>query len=82
MTSVITEVMWRKLLERDDYQCLNCNLTVGLQPAHYIARSLLGTDDLDNFFLLCGECHRANHLHLLIVKRIKGHFFFKDNRKQ
>ncbi len=81
MTSVVSEVAWRELLERDDYQCLNCNSTTGLQPAHYRARSKLGSDSVDNLLLMCGECHRAHHDHKLIIKRIKGHFFFKDKRK-
>ncbi len=79
--SVVTETTWRALLERDDYGCLSCNSTLGLQPAHYRARSLLGNEVLDNLMLLCGECHRAQHDNLLIVKRINRHFFFKDKRK-
>ena len=80
MSSVVTETVWRALLDRDDYQCLNCNSTTGLQPAHYRARSLLGPDELDNLLLLCGECHQAHHICLLIIKKIQGHFFFKDKR--
>ena len=81
MASVVSEIVWRELLERDDYQCLNCNSTTGLQPAHYLARSKLGPDFVDNLLLVSGECHRAHHDHRLIIKRINGHFFSKDKRK-
>ncbi len=81
MPSVVSAETWEALLERDEYQCLQCNADEGLQPAHYIARSLLGDDSLENLVLLCGECHRAHHNHKLVIKRIGDHFFFKDLRR-
>ncbi len=80
MASVVSDETWRLLLARDDYQCRHCNVEEGLQPAHYLAQSLLGDEALGNLVLLCGECHRAHHDNKLIIKRIKNHFFFKDLR--
>lgn len=76
--SVISKETWLYLLERDDYMCLKCNREVGLQPAHYLARSLLGGEDPDNMMILCYECHRALHDGNLTVKRISGHFYFGE----
>jgi 5-methylcytosine-specific restriction endonuclease McrA len=80
MACVVDEKTWIALLERDDYCCLNCNSIEGLQPAHYIPRSLGGTEHIDNLMLLCNECHRRQEDGKLIVKRIKDRFYFGDRK--
>ena len=75
--SVVTEKVWGELLVRDDFTCLHCNSQENLQPAHYIDRSLGGSDELDNMMLLCSECHRSLHNGYLRVREVNGKFFFK-----
>ena len=77
---VLTEERWRELLVRDDFACRNCNSQEQLQPAHVIARSKLGTDDLSNLILLCFTCHRKHHDGKLIIQNIKGNFFLREVR--
>jgi 5-methylcytosine-specific restriction endonuclease McrA len=81
--SVISEKLYRELLERDEYACLHCNGEEDLQPAHYIARSRRQNKEetVDDYMLLCNKCHRALHDRRLVVVRVKGHFFFGQRRK-
>ena len=78
MTSVVSEAVWLQLLERDEYKCLNCNNEEDLQPAHYIARSLLGSNDVENIMLLCAYCHTKQEQKRLLVRKINNKFFFKE----
>jgi len=77
---VLTEEQWRALLERDGYACKNCNSEDQLQPAHYIHRSVGGSNILENVILLCFTCHRKHHDRKLIIKKIKGYFFLREVR--
>ena len=80
--SVISDELYRELLERDEYMCLKCNSEEGLQPAHYVARSRQQNveETVDDYMLLCNECHRALHDRRAIVVRVNGHFYFGDIR--
>lgn len=74
----VSDEVWRQLLIRDDFKCLNCNSENELSPAHYKSRgSKEGTDDLDNLMLLCFKCHRKSHDGKLLIRKINGHFFFQ-----
>ena len=77
---VLTEEVWRALLERDGYACKNCNSEEDLQPAHVVHRSLGGSNALENVILLCFKCHRKHHDRKLTIQRIKGYFFLKEVR--
>jgi len=78
MSNIPDEVK-RIVLERDDYQCLNCGREDYLEPAHYKAKSQLGTDNVDNIMTLCSECHRKQHDGKLQIIKIGLKFFFKEN---
>jgi 5-methylcytosine-specific restriction endonuclease McrA len=80
--SVISDELWRELLKRDNYRCLNCNGEEDLQPAHVVARSVATTaeETVDDYMLPCFSCHRKSHNGKLIVRKIEGKFFFKEYR--
>lgn len=80
--SVISKVLYRELLERDDYACIHCNSDEGLQPAHYEARSTHPNrvEVVDDYMLLCNECHRKHTIAKLKVLRLGGRFFFREVR--
>lgn len=78
--SVISDELYRELLERDNYCCLKCSAEEGLQPAHYVAKSRRQNveETVDDYMLLCNDCHRALHDRKLMVERFGGHFFFGE----
>ena len=76
----VSEELWLKLLERDDQHCINCLSERELTPAHYVSRGRGGPDVLENLMLLCFECHRKLHDGKLLVIRLSGNFFFKQNK--
>ena len=80
--SVISKAIYRELLERDGYACINCNSEEGLQPAHYEARSTHPNPDekVEDYMLLCNVCHRKHTEAKLRVRRIGGRFFFREVR--
>jgi len=47
----------RDLIERDGYKCAHCGKEHGLTIDHIIPLSRGGTNDLDNFQLLCPSCN-------------------------
>lgn len=80
-SSGVDEATWLALVARDDHRCLHCNAESNLTPAHYDARGSKGKaadSSLGNLMLLCFDCHRRTHDGKLLVKKINGHFFFKE----
>ena len=46
------------VLKRDNYKCVNCNMTgKELHVHHIVPRSEGGTNDLFNLVTLCDDCH-------------------------
>ena len=47
----------KRVLKRDDWQCLRCGSLKDLQIHHQIKRSQQGDDSLENLITLCAHCH-------------------------
>ena len=58
-SSGVDDATWKLLLERDNFQCLNCNSELNLAPAHYKSRGSGGASNLEDLMLLCWNCHRT-----------------------
>ena len=74
----VDDKTWKLLLERDNFQCLNCNSENDLAPAHYKSRGSGGESNLENLMLLCFFCHHKHHTGKLKIKLIDGHFYFRE----
>jgi 5-methylcytosine-specific restriction endonuclease McrA len=58
----------RVVLARDKHMCRACQSTHGLEMHHVIFRSLGGKDEAENLIMLCIDCHRAVHGHVLTFR--------------
>lgn len=76
----IPEQTWWELLERDEGQCISCLSDTNLMPCHYKSKGSGGSDELDNLWLGCFNCHRMSHDGKLEVRRIGGRFYFQRVR--
>ena len=47
----------QEILERDDWQCVRCDETNGLEVDHDIPTYMGGSDDPENLQTLCSGCH-------------------------
>lgn len=50
-----------KILERDNYKCVNCGKDEDLHVHHKIHKSDGGTNDPENLITLCKWCHAERH---------------------
>jgi 5-methylcytosine-specific restriction endonuclease McrA len=50
-----------RVLDRDGWKCQGCGSSVNLQVHHFVRRSQLGSDVLENLITLCVDCHRRQH---------------------
>jgi 5-methylcytosine-specific restriction endonuclease McrA len=75
-------VQWlRKLVfDRDDWHCIHCNSTFGLDPHHIKFVSQGGKDCLENLICLCRICHNAVHDGFLKIELIDGEVRFTRMR--
>lgn len=55
----ITAVVRKRVMERDNGQCVLCGRTDRLQCAHYIGRGQSGLGIPENLVMLCADCHKA-----------------------
>lgn len=77
----ITGKVRKSVLERDNYACILCSSTYGLQCAHYIGRAQSGLGIEQNLVMLCFRCHhmcdqsinRKNML-LEIKEHLQNHY--------
>jgi len=51
------------VFERDNYECVECNSTLGLECHHIYGKNDFKDfkDEVDNCVTLCYKCHRAKH---------------------
>ena len=54
----ISQTTRKRVMERDNGQCVLCGRTDRLQCAHYIGRGQGGLGIPENLVMLCSECHR------------------------
>ena len=59
-------------LYRDNYRCVLCGSTYGIQVHHIVGRGVGGTSELNNLAVLCIECH-VPLAHGVKAKEIRAH---------
>jgi len=66
----------QEILQRDEYECVECGATQNLEAAHYDHnKSNSYYDDPDNGRTLCTECHLKDH-----QRRVNNGLSTKHNR--
>ena len=60
LTSENWRMLRRKVLQRDNYQCVTCHSTANLN-IHHITYIDLGDESLDQLTTLCATCHTDLH---------------------
>ena len=72
-----------KVFERDNWKCRNvfCGSRKNLTPHHYIKRSKVRLDTMENVITLCISCHIKVHERMLeIIKVGENLYKFQDKK--